>query len=63
MRRLGHFRKCFKSVMNQRSKSTKFVRTVILNRLAHFLICVFCAVSMFYFYVIDLIARDGRDLR
>jgi len=51
-----------RSVMNQRSKSTKFVRTVILNRLAHFLICVFCAVSMFYFYVIDLIARDGRDL-
>lgn len=51
-----------RSVMDQRTKSKKFVRIVILNRLAHFLICLFCAFSMFYIYVVDLIARDGRDL-
>ena len=52
-----------RSVMQQRSESKKYVRQVIINRIITLSICLVCALSLFYLYVVDITAPDGRDLR
>ena len=49
--------------MVDRSQSTKFVKQVIINRVITLSICLICALSLFYLYVVDITAPDGRDLR
>lgn len=51
-----------RSVMVDRSQSTKFVKQVIINRVITLSICLICALSLFYLYVVDITAPDGRDL-
>ena len=49
--------------MVDRSQSTKYVQQVIINRVITLTICLICALSLFYLYVVDITAPDGRDLR